>query len=109
MGWDAYVKKEYITPEVKVFFEEKSEECISKTGSVDADLSSVGLDCSTCKNFLQDITNVSCYEGWAIDKTNSINPNWKMQYTDEDSWAYWSARYFLEGVMKFNLPVTFSY
>ena len=84
-----------------------------KAGSVDGCLRMAGLDCSACAKMLEKATNRSAWDEseWSNDFVKKINldANWDFEYENEQAWAYWSAKKFLETCAKANLSISFSW
>lgn len=120
MGWDAH--SSVIMDEVihqisdetyRKLFTKAAAEVRKITGSVDGFLSLGSLDCSDCCRMLEAATGESCYSdsGWDIKKVKQLaaNSDWGIPYSEDQAWAYWSARKFLEVCAEGNLSITFSW
>lgn len=118
MGWDAFTKIErgenkLINDQLDIAFKNAASFVKKKTGRVDPELHLGMLDNSCCAHFLYKATGVSVYdqEGWSINKVHLIRKkaNWNFEFDKEFSWAYWSAKKFLEVCARKNLAIYFSY
>lgn len=123
MGWDAYSEPveidwgNYKNPKLKNvyykrIFENASKYVMRKAGAVDWLLKIGGLDVSTCGEMLEKATGRSVYnKNWRKDTVNKLNKeaNWNFDFSEEDLWAYWSARKFLECCARLNLRIRFSW
>jgi phage FluMu protein Com len=119
MGWDAHTnaekdwdKKCLKSKKLNNAFSKADEFVKKKAGSVDCYLFMAGLDCSACAKMLEEATGKSCYDDdWEAKNIEKIylKSNWNFEYKQEDTWAYWSAKKFLELCSKFKLTVTFSW
>jgi hypothetical protein len=120
MGWDAYSSAEYLhevgrfkNPLHTEAFEKACAQVKELGGTVDAFLEMGSLDCSACCRMLEEATGESCYneEGWNADKVQELSEkaDWRILYDNDDAWAYWSARKFLETCAELNLSIEFSW
>ena len=118
MGWDAFanIERDWDKKIVKVSainkeFKKASKYVQKKTGAVDWLLTMGGLDVSTCGNMLERATNESVYKDWDAELVQKLNKSayWGFEYDKAESWAYYSAKKFLEICAKFDLSIRFSY
>ncbi|HNG68581.1 MAG TPA: hypothetical protein PLP63_06535 [Saprospiraceae bacterium] len=122
MGWDAdssaIIKQVHGTrrianPQLRNQFYNAINEIQQKAGTADGSLIHGGLDCSNCADMIEKATLRSCYDsnGWSAEEVKKINESadWNFEYNQEDAWAYWSAKKFLELCAKNNLSIKFSW
>lgn len=124
MGWDSNSsakfrlitepshRLELINPEYRDAFKKASDYVKRKAATVDWLLEFGGLDCSACAEMLEEATGESCWgPKWNREKVQKLNSNanWDFDYDPTLSWAYWSARKYLETCAKLNLIIKFSW
>jgi hypothetical protein len=120
MGWDAHssAKKDWENNKLKdpttdKLFKNAELYVKRKSGTVDGYLRMAGLDCSACAEMLEKATGKSAWSenDWNKDFVKRMNEkaNWDFDFSQEDSWAYWSARKFLQTCAKANLSISFSW
>lgn len=120
MGWDAYStafnKKDENSLRALNMFRSKSTyiSCVLNS-SVDCFLHEGGLDLSGCRDVIQKYTEITCYEDLSPKQVREqykefpYDSDLKRIYKKEDLIYYYSAKYFLEICIKFNLGINFSY
>lgn len=120
MGWDAHssAKRDWKKMKLKdpitdKLFKNAEVYVKRKAGSVDGYLRMAGLDCSACAKMLEQATGRSAWDerGWDKDFLIKVNEkaNWDFEYEQEQAWAYWSAKKFLESCAKAGLSISFSW
>ncbi len=120
MGWDAHSsakknwgKKKLSDPEMDAVFLKADEFVLEKCGSRDGYLRMGGLDCSACREMLEQATGWDWYStrGFNSEDIKHMNKNadWEFQFPKDQAWAYWSAKMFLESCAVCNLSVEISY
>ena len=120
MGWDAHStakkdweKKKLKDPTTDKLFKNAEAYVKRKAGSVDGYLRMAGLDCSSCAEMLERATGRSVWDerDWNKDFVVKVNEkaNWDFEYEQEQAWAYWSAKKFLESCAKAGLSIYFSW
>lgn len=123
MGWDAHsvvklalsknLKARIVNKHLRKVFEDIAEEVKTMCGTVDGHLHLGGLDVSRCGEMLSYATGQSVYDerGWPADFVRNLNEraNWEFPIDENDGWAYWSAKKFLETCAKEGLSITFSW
>jgi len=121
MGWDAHTKieTEIVNNRLRIknkaireSFKKAYVEVKKIAGAVDGFLDFGDLDCSTCRDMLTKATGINGYEdGFTSDQVVELNKNanWNFKFPEEDAWAYWSARKWLEVCAELKLSIYFSY
>ena len=120
MGWDAHSsakvnwdKRKLEDKNIDRLFEGAENYVKEKTGTVDGFLRLGSLDVSRCAYMLEQATGKNCWDekGWTEEEVKRFNEtaNWDFEYNDEDAWAYWSAKKFLEVCAEANLSVSFTW
>lgn len=120
MGWDAYSpagrdykKNKLKDPAIDKLFKNAESYVKRKTGSVDGLLRMAGLDCSDCAEMLDKATGRSVTDdnNWSKNFVKKMNAcaNWDFEYEQEQAWAYWSARKFLETCAKAGISISFKW
>lgn len=113
MGWDVYAAHEN-KKRIKVkAFEKAVKRVLKKADSVDGLLHIGGLDCSDCREMLEEATGIPAafYSDYSPDELKKISDsaNWDFTFEQENAWAYWSAREFLETCVRLNLGTYATY
>lgn len=119
MGWDACSSakqagstRKLIDPDIDKLFRNADAFVKRKAEFADAGLRIGYLDCSECAHMLERATGKGAWgDGWSVEQVQQINKeaNWDFKFIKEDSWAYWSAKKFLEVCAKANLSIEFSW
>lgn len=99
-----YEKLVIENPDIDSLFNAAADLVIEKAGSYDGGLRLGGLDCSTSIRMLEKAVGLSLsHEHYHIATQLQMMSNWDFEYSDEDAWAYWSARKFMECCCEFDL------
>lgn len=115
MGLDTYSSafgKESMTEHLKSEFTKAWEFIVDKTGSCDGGFVSGYLDTSTCGKMLNRATGKGVYgDDWSKEEVKQLyeTANWNFSYSEDEEWAYWSARKFLEVCANNDLSIEFSW
>jgi ribonucleotide reductase beta subunit family protein with ferritin-like domain len=127
MGWDAYAdlpdprnpledgdlaEREKELERCLVEFRKAAERVVAEAGSVDGNLSTGGLDVSTCAYMLEQATNQSAYdEGWSPEKVQLLakEADWSFAFDTDRKWAYFSALEFLNTCARLGKGIRFSW
>lgn len=119
MGWDAYAEpvkfrrfglEEEPHPDWKKAVD-RARELNTQDQIVDGLLSRGGLDCSACKDELEQATGLNCYSDWNPEIVRIANEtaDWDSPVDPDQVWARASARAFLERCAELGLSIHFSY
>lgn len=128
MGWDAYATKKngetlkWTTrspyrimhhPKYRKEFEQARDEVLSSAGTVDWMLPIGGLDCSACAEMIEKATSETCWTEtpWPPERVRLLNGDayWGFDYTEDEAWAYHSAKQFLQTCATLGLGIKFSF
>lgn len=116
MGWDAYSigdeESGLSAFQVRTCFQEATLFVQALTGVADAWLPKGGLDCSVCARMLAKATGEDVYgDPWTAEKVKELNASasWGFVFEEDQAWAYWSARKFLETCAELGLGIEFSW
>lgn len=119
MGWDAYSsaygKTDRDSKNALIAFRKASNKIIEEHDSyVDNLLAIGGLDLSGCRNLIQNITTLGCYNDVKASKLikeyNKIDWTFIDDLEDEQALLYaYSVKYFLKVCIRYGLSLTFSY
>jgi len=112
MGWDAFTLKEEKSKEADIEFKETASTVSALYGTVDGFFPIGGLDVSICAEMLQKATGRSVYVPmWTKEEIQeyAAKANWNFSVKEENLWAYYNARYFLDICVKYKLSIHFSY
>lgn len=116
MGWDAssdmynYRKQEFVDKVIGLAFVNASKEVVKTAKFVDSGLAFGDLNCKDSRNMLKKaIPEHNFFEDLKVQDVIEMEENWDFKYSEEESWAYWSARKFIEVCKKHNLSIRFSY
>lgn len=108
MGWRAHtnVSEEH----QKQAFEIAAKQVKEAAGSVDRLLERGGLESNDCCKMIETASNISCYSQEVIHAVVlSGMSNWHFPYTEEEYWAYLSAKAFIDVASKLSLAISFSW
>lgn len=114
-GWEkGYDKRRQIGDKaLNKAFRKASKEVADKAGCVDGLLCRAALDCRTCAEMLEQATGEGMWrdEDATAEEVKcwSKEANWDFEYDENDAWAYWSARRFLELCAEHGLAINFSW
>lgn len=119
MGWDAFSSAKYDFSKERFdkkghqkAFKDAMKFIQKKSGTADGGVQHGWLDCRICGEMLEKATGKSVWDDpWSIDEVIETNKcaQWDFKYNEGDSWAYWSARKFLETCAQLKLSIRFSW
>lgn len=126
MGWDAYSvngigesiclgisKKDPKFNKHKKEFAIVSRQVNLVANGVDALLADGALDCTDCARMIEKACDVTCWTEtpWTANYVQMLflKSNWDFEFDEKKSWAYYSAKAFLETCAKLRLGITFSF
>jgi hypothetical protein len=133
MGWDAYATKQgkrlahkweqvgdgpattlvLADDEQRAIFAAARARVLEQSPVIDGFLETGGLDVSTCAKMLEEATDESAYsdDGWSAEgvKLLAASANWEFEVDDDERWAYWSARVFLETCAAHGFGIVFDW
>jgi hypothetical protein len=111
MGWDAFAIRTKC--HIRTTFKQAEIDVRSKADSVDFGLHKGWLDCSACAKALEEATGESCWDedGWSAAKVRRLatTATWPDEVADENKWAVYSAKAFLEACAKIGTGIRFSW
>ena len=110
---DVYKTPTLIYPPFEEGFKAARKKTIKKAKMADAYLGHGGLDCSECAYMLNKaIKGSHAWEDkWTATHVKKLakSADWNFTYDEDDTWAYYSAKHFLETCAKLNLGIRFSF
>jgi hypothetical protein len=108
MGWQAHTN--ISGEEQKHAFEIAANEVKETAGTVDKLLERGGLEARDCCKMIETASNISCFTEETIHgDVLAERCNWHFPYTEEEYWAYLSARAFIDVASKLKLVISFSW